>query len=109
VRKKSNRPLLRTADPEETLRRLLEERSPTYALADFTIESVDAAHDSRRRRHSGAPPFALGKDAGASVQPQRRVEVPLGARAYSILIGPGALDDAGAEIARSRRASIAPW
>src|SRR6185437_7548141 len=46
VRKKSNRPLLKTADPEETLRRLVEERSPTYALADFTIESVDAAHDS---------------------------------------------------------------
>ena len=46
VRKKSNRPLLRTANPEETLRRLLEERSPIYALADFTIESLDAAHDS---------------------------------------------------------------
>ena len=38
VRKKSNRPLLQTADPEQTLRRLLEERSPTYALADLTIE-----------------------------------------------------------------------
>src|ERR1700749_1939053 len=32
VRKKSNRPLLKTADPEETLRRLVEDRSPTYAL-----------------------------------------------------------------------------
>ncbi len=39
VRKKSNRPLLKTADPEQTLRQLLEERSPTYALADLTIES----------------------------------------------------------------------
>ena len=38
VRKRSNRPLLRTADPEATLRQLLEERSPTYALADMTIE-----------------------------------------------------------------------
>ena len=28
------------------------------------------------------------------------MEVPLGARAYSILIGPGLLDDAGAEIAK---------
>ena len=46
VRKKSNRPLLKTADPEGTLRRLLEERSPVYALADFTIESRDVAHDS---------------------------------------------------------------
>jgi shikimate kinase / 3-dehydroquinate synthase len=100
VRKKSNRPLLRTADPEETLRRLLEERSPTYALADFTIESVDAAHDSVVDAILGRLHLALSKDVGASAQPRRRVEVPLGARAYSILIGPGALDDAGAEIAK---------
>jgi shikimate kinase / 3-dehydroquinate synthase len=100
VRKKSNRPLLKTANPEETLRRLLEERSPIYALADFTIESLDAAHDSvveaiLRRLHA-----APGNDARASSQARRRVDVPLGARAYSILIGPGVLDDAGAEIAR---------
>ena len=99
VRKKSNRPLLKTADPEETLRRLLEERSPTYALADFTIESVDAIHDLvvdaiLRRLHA-----ALRNDAGASPQ-MKRVEVPLGQRAYSILIGPDLLDDAGVEIAR---------
>ena len=45
VRKRSNRPLLQTADPEGTLRRLLEERSPTYALADITIESHDGPHE----------------------------------------------------------------
>src|SRR5271165_2521746 len=33
VRKKSNRPLLKTADPEATLRRILAERAPTYAMA----------------------------------------------------------------------------
>jgi len=101
VRKKSNRPLLKTADPEQTLRRLIEERSPTYALADFTIESLDGSHDSVvdaiLRRLDATP----GKDARASPPPaRRRVEVPLGARAYPILIGPGVLDDAGAEIAR---------
>jgi shikimate kinase/3-dehydroquinate synthase len=100
VRKKSNRPLLKTANPEETLRRLLEERSPTYALADFTIESLDGAHDSvvdaiLRRLHP-----TLGNDAGASPHHRRRIEVPLGPRAYSILIGLGVLDEAGAEIAR---------
>ena len=66
VRKKSNRPLLKTADPEQTLRRLLEERSPTYALADFTIESLDGSHDAvvdaiLQRLHA-----ALGNDAEAS-------------------------------------------
>src|ERR1700721_4817920 len=88
VRKKSNRPLLKTANPEETLRRLLEERSPTYALADVTIESVDAAHDSVvdaiLQRLRPAP----GKDAEVSSPARGRVAVPLGARAYSILIGP---------------------
>ena len=101
VRKKSNRPLLKTAEPEQTLRRLLEERSPTYALADFTIESLDGSHDSVVDAILRRLDATLGKEAGASPPPaSRRVEVPLGARAYSILIGPGVLDEAGAEIAR---------
>ena len=100
VRKKSNRPLLKTPDPEQTLRRLLEERSPTYGLADFTIESLDGSHDCvvdaiLRRLHA-----TLGNGAGALPQMRRQVEVPLGGRAYSILIGPGLLDEAGAEIDR---------
>jgi 3-dehydroquinate synthase len=101
VRKKSNRPLLKTADPEETLRRLIEERSPTYALADFTIESLDGSHDSVVDAILRRLDATLGKEARASPpQARRRVEVPLGARAYPILIAPDVLDDAGAEIAR---------
>jgi shikimate kinase/3-dehydroquinate synthase len=101
VRKKSNRPLLKTADPEETLRRLIEERSPTYALADFTIESLDGSHDSVVDAILRRLEATLGKEARASPpQARRRVEVPLGARAYPILIAPDVLDDAGAEIAR---------
>lgn len=45
VRRKSNRPLLQTADPEGTLRRLIDERYPTYALADLTVLSRDVSHD----------------------------------------------------------------
>src|SRR3984885_13798176 len=100
VRKKSNRPLLKTAAPERTLRQLLDERSPIYALADHTIESHDAAHDSVVEAIFQRLKGARGGDAEALSQGKRRVDVPLGARAYSILIGPGALDDAGAEIAR---------
>ena len=101
VRKKSHRPLLKTPDPEQTLRQLLEERSPTYALADFTIESQDGAHDSVVDAILRRLDATLGKDSEASPpQERRRVEVPLGARAYPILIGPGVLDEAGAEIAR---------
>ena len=100
VRKKSNRPLLKTADPEQTLRRLLEERSPTYALADFTIESLDGSHDSVVDAILRRLAAALCKDVGPYAQTRRRVEVPLGARAYSILIGPGVIDEAGVEIAK---------
>lgn len=41
VRKRANRPLLRTADPEATLRALLIQREPIYQLADVTVESRD--------------------------------------------------------------------
>jgi shikimate kinase / 3-dehydroquinate synthase len=100
VRKKSNRPLLKTADPEQTLRRLLEERSPTYTLADFTIESLDGSHDSVVDAILRRLAAALCEDVAPYAQTRRRVEVPLGARAYSILIGPGVIDEAGVEIAK---------
>ncbi|SEL98841.1 shikimate kinase [Bosea lupini] len=45
VRKRSNRPLLQTADPEATVRRLLAEREPIYALADITLISRDDPHE----------------------------------------------------------------
>lgn len=44
VRRRSHRPLLQTADPEETLRALLAVRSPNYELADLTVPSFDGAH-----------------------------------------------------------------
>ncbi len=100
VRKKSNRPLLKTADPEQTLRELLEERSPIYALADFTIELHDAAHDSVVEAILQRLAPAPRGNAGALSQAKRRVDVLLGARSYPIFIGPGVLDDAGAEIAK---------
>ncbi len=45
VRKRTNRPLLRTPDPEGTLRRLMTERYPVYAEADVTVISRDGPHD----------------------------------------------------------------
>lgn len=45
VRRKPNRPLL-AADPEGTLRRLLEVREPVFAAADITVQSFDIAHDA---------------------------------------------------------------
>lgn len=45
VRKRSNRPLLATADPEAALRALVEARYPVYGLADLTVISRDAPHE----------------------------------------------------------------
>lgn len=40
VRHKTTRPLLRTANPRETLRTLYEARQPLYAQADIVVESA---------------------------------------------------------------------
>jgi shikimate kinase len=45
VKRKGNRPLLKTADPRGTLEKLLAEREPTYALADITVDSQNAPHE----------------------------------------------------------------
>jgi shikimate kinase len=45
VRKRANRPLLATRDPETTMRELIELRHPVYALADVTVSTRDVPHD----------------------------------------------------------------
>jgi shikimate kinase len=45
VKRRTDRPMLKTADPEETLKGLIVERYPVYALADATILSRDAPHE----------------------------------------------------------------
>ncbi|PLP59968.1 shikimate kinase [Mesorhizobium loti] len=41
VSKKQNRPLLKTANPRSTLQKLMDDRYPTYALADITVPTRD--------------------------------------------------------------------
>jgi shikimate kinase len=45
IRRRHDRPLLKTEDPAATLRKLMAERYPIYALADLTVESRDVSHD----------------------------------------------------------------
>jgi shikimate kinase len=45
VKRRSDRPLLQTDDPAETLQRLLTERSPIYQQADLTIHSREVPHE----------------------------------------------------------------
>src|SRR5712691_3515964 len=46
VRRKNDRPLLRVADPEAVLKRLLAEREAVYAEADITVTSLDVPHEA---------------------------------------------------------------
>ena len=45
IKRRSDRPLLRTADPEATLNRLIEQRYPVYAVADLIVHSRDVPHE----------------------------------------------------------------
>jgi shikimate kinase len=45
VKRRADRPLLRTADPAATIDRLIGERHPTYQTADITIASRDVPHE----------------------------------------------------------------
>src|SRR5215210_1896155 len=132
VRKRSNRPLLKTPDPEATMRQLMAVRDPVYALADLTVESRETPHErvvqeivrvldawlaEEETRSSALPDAAetwesgflpaptplraraAGVSQSASESGPVTVNVPLGERAYDILIGRGLLDDAGARIA----------
>jgi len=45
-KRKSERPMLQTADPAATLRRLLAEREPIYAQSDLTVQSREVPHDA---------------------------------------------------------------
>ena len=46
TKRRSDRPLLKSDDPQATLRRLIDERYPIYAKADLTVESRDVPHDA---------------------------------------------------------------
>jgi shikimate kinase len=45
IKRRQDRPLLKTEDPGETLRTLMAARYPVYAQADITIESREVPHD----------------------------------------------------------------
>jgi len=128
VGKRDCRPLLRTADPEATMRNLMAVRHPVYAGADLTIESRDVPHDQivtevieALKRSGRLGPFGQkGKIDGHLVErgvtkalwnatlpadpmgkledATRIVPVPLPGRAYDVVIGAGLVADAGRRI-----------
>jgi shikimate kinase len=45
IRRRNDRPMLKTDDPAATLRNLIELRYPIYAEADITVDSRDVLHE----------------------------------------------------------------
>ena len=59
VRHKATRPLLRTPNPRETLKRLYEARVPVYELADIVVDSAaDLSVDGMAARVAEAPTWS---------------------------------------------------
>jgi shikimate kinase/3-dehydroquinate synthase len=101
VRRKPLRPLLQTADPEATLRALVEIRYPVYAQADLTIDTGETLHETVVEAVVEALQRHLRTEA-ASVNESpivRTVPVALGERAYDIHVGAGLIEDAGRHLA----------
>jgi shikimate kinase len=66
VSRRSNRPLLKTANPRETLQNLIDLRYPTYAEADVTVVSRDVPQDQVASEVIDALLAYLGADAATS-------------------------------------------
>ena len=117
IKRRNDRPLLKSDDPVETLRRLIDERYPIYAEADVTVESRDVPHETivdeiiaglcaQARLVAGAKPSAGARHdvccrSAASAEPIE-VNVGLGERAYDIVIGRGLLASLGERVATLR-------
>ncbi len=46
IKRRTDRPMLKTDDPAATLAALVAQRYPVYAEADFTVDSRDVPHDT---------------------------------------------------------------
>lgn len=121
VRRKNDRPLLHTADPEETLRQLLEARKPAYRLADIRVESNDAPQDmmtdqtldalaaelptvdearaATRKKDAAKTMNHYHPHAEAGATHREIIPVKPAGGAYDIVIGAGLLAEAGSRIA----------
>lgn len=65
VKRRTDRPMLMTSDPEGTLRRLIDERSPIYAEADVTVHSREVPHEKIVEEMMPTIVERLGMDAAA--------------------------------------------
>ena len=100
VRKRSNRPMLNTPDPEDTLKKLIADRYPIYAEADITVVSKDGPHEAVIDAILEELDRKLIADDREAMAPSAETIVPveLGDRRYEIRIGRDLLGRAGEAI-----------
>src|SRR5262249_2962962 len=77
IKRRTDRPMLKTADPAQTLKKLIADRYPIYAEADLTMESRDVLHEViveeiivALRGHLGAGGVAEPAAASSGDHPQ---------------------------------------
>lgn len=117
VKKRVHRPLLQNADPEKTLRDLMELRYPVYERADITVVSQEGPYETSVEAVFQALEFFMRFSADIPSEPLTaplpadpfqfppklplplKVKVNLGDGNYDILIGDGLLKEAGRSIA----------
>lgn len=85
---RTDRPLLTGRDAAGVLAELAARRYPIYAEADIVVDCADEPAEGTTARVAAAL---------AAWSPPLKVHVPLGERAYDILIGPDLISRAGAE------------
>lgn len=75
IKRRNDRPLLKTDDPGTKLQELIDLRYPTYALADLTVQSRDVLHEkivdeiigalARHLGVAGEQPMVIGGDCAS--------------------------------------------
>jgi len=73
IKRRQDRPLLKTDDPGETLRALMAERYPVYEQADITIVSREVPHDKIVDEIVGALADRLAPKAAGALAGEDRV------------------------------------
>jgi shikimate kinase len=73
IKRRQDRPLLKTEDPGETLRALMAERYPVYGQADITIVSREVPHDKIVDEIVGALADRLAPTAAGALAGEDRV------------------------------------
>jgi shikimate kinase len=76
IKRRHDRPLLKTDDPAATLRELIAVRYPVYGLADLTVQSREVPHDKIVDEIAGALARRMGLVGEGAIEPAEGDRAP---------------------------------